>query len=128
VKATNRMTSTTRITFVVVAALVVACTSNQTQVRSTGDALHSTEVTLHSLQVPDAAETVQLLIEVEVRGGSLSWLLMDPSGEVREEGSAAEGQRPGRELRFDPLIGEWQLRLSFVDMSGSYDFRLRARW
>ena len=109
-------------------AFVLSCTANQTQVRSMGNALQDSRISEHSLSVPEVAERVLLSIELEVNNGSVSWLLTDPSGALREEGESRQGDTVKRELHFDSREGTWNLRLAFEDMSGAYDFSLRAQW
>jgi hypothetical protein len=108
--------------------LLAACTSNQTQVRSTGNAVDLSQRSEHVLRVPEEARTVRLHIEARVTEGAVTWTLLDPDGAVREEGTAIAGHSHEEELRFGPITGEWKLEVGFEGMTGSYDFRLRATW
>ncbi len=118
--------------FMVVAALavtwLVACESNQTQVRSTGDARETSEVQDLTLSVPLEADRVELHLELDVEAGAATWGLIDPNGDVREEGSTRSGQPADRDLRFDPISGDWELRVELEAVTGTYDMRLGARW
>jgi len=111
-----------------VAALMTSgCTQHQTQVRSTGNALDLTETQAHALVVPPDARRLELFVEVESTGGSVSWSLDDPQGVVRVQRTANQGTLESTET-FDPLPGEWRLNVTFDELTGSYDFRLRAKW
>ncbi len=112
---------------IVVMLALAGCTQSQTQVRSTGNAVGSSETYEHSLPVPEQADRVELLVELEAASGSVTWTLVDPFGEVRAEQSEVEGEYEGHET-FESIPGDWRLAVTFEDLSGSYDFRLRARW
>jgi hypothetical protein len=108
--------------------LLLACTQNQAQVRASGELNGGSEIQEHRLDVPEAANGLELVLDIDLRAGEMSWTLAGPQGAAAQDGSLRAGERVRRTHAFAPVRGTWTLRVESRDATGSYDIRLSAKW
>lgn len=118
--------------FTVILAFVLLLTFSACVSRSTTRSISNTTRTLRqtsktetlTLDVSAVADSVSLEMFFDVDGGTVQWMLTDPDGEVRWEGTAARTVKESR--RFDTIAGEWLLDVTAASASGKYSVRWEA--
>lgn len=118
----------TRASTLLIGALLLGCSQNQTQVVATGEVAQDSGMQHHRLQVPVTATRLELDVHAAATAGEIVWVLTDPSGDVRASGAVISGASVGQRRTFPPVAGTWDLRIELREASGSYNLRLRARW
>lgn len=86
---------------------------------------HETEVEIAMLDVPQAAESMKLRLDFRLTEGAASWQLVDPEGTTQWEGTTDGKFKKSRD--FEPLTGEWVLRVGVEEASGKYSVRWTAK-
>ncbi len=81
-----------------------------------------------SLPVHPNAERLEFSLEVLLTSGAASWVLTDPEGEVRWEGTAEPGRRVRETRSYSPLEGDWRLTLALDKAGGRYEWLWTASW
>lgn len=66
-------------------------------------------------------QNTSLRLEFEVDRGTAAWRYLDPSGEIRWQGSIEAAGRITETRQFDPLPGQWTLYISGQASAGAYD-------
>lgn len=74
--------------------------------------------------VQDNMKAQSLALHLEVRKGEISWSFSDPAGEVHWKGELTEGQKLEEERELARIQGDWTLRVTGEDATGS----VTARW
>jgi len=72
-------------------------------------------------QVRPEMTDIKLKMNVRLTNGVMAWVLLDPSGQVRWNGKAPGWRRIAKSRRFEPMEGEWKLKLAMADASGEYE-------
>ena len=83
-----------------------------------------TDVLTQTHRVKASAPAVSFVIESELTEGAIAWVLQDPTGRVRLSEQVAAPAWVQRGRTFEPLPGEWRLKVALADATGSY----QARW
>ena len=121
--------------FPVILALVLivcmpACSSSGT--RSSSDSRSrtnfedKTETRIRTLEVRPAMTSNDLNMQVNLTAGSANWTLTDPKGDVRWEERIAAPAHRNESREFEPIVGEWTLKLSLENATGGYDVHWHA--
>lgn len=76
---------------------------------------------IETLAVPDGAKVVDLRIRSDLRSGTMSWEVVDPTGTTRWEESLTGATIFFESRRFDAVTGEWRLQINLAGATGSYD-------
>ena len=76
---------------------------------------------IETLAVPDGAKVVDLRIKSDLRSGTMSWKVVDPTGNIRWEESITGATIFFESRRFDAVTGEWRLQINLAGATGSYD-------
>jgi hypothetical protein len=83
-----------------------------------------TKVETARFTVQDNMKAQSLSLHLEVRKGEVSWSFNDPSGKVHWKGELMEGQKLEEERELAWIQGDWTLRVTGEDATGS----VTARW
>ena len=121
--------------FLVILALVLivcvqACgstgTHSSSDSRSRTDFEDKTEIRITTLEVRPAMTSNDLCVRVDLTEGSMSWTLTDPEGDVRWEEEIVAPARWHESREFEPIVGEWTLKISLENATGGYDVHWQA--
>jgi hypothetical protein len=124
-----------RWTFSVILALVLivcvqACGSSGTRSssdsRSRTDFQDKTETKITTMEVRSVMTSNDLRVRVDLTEGAASWTLTDPAGDVRWEEEIVAPARWNELREFEPVVGEWTLKLSLENATGGYDVHWQA--
>ena len=107
--------------------LLTACASRSTtrsvsKVSRTLD--NSTDTETFTLDVKSLADSVDLQMRYNLKGGSVTWTLTDPQGDVQWEGTATHNEHLSR--HFDTVAGEWMLDITAESADGKYSMEWEA--
>lgn len=73
------------------------------------------------LSVSAGADSAQLDMQVQLKQGTLEWILTDPAGVVRWQGKAEAGEDTNLSRTFDnPAPGRWDLTFLLENAAGEY--------
>ena len=103
------------------AGRVGGVTNARSNHRSRSDFVDKTDVMVHTLDVRPAMEVIDLSVEADLQGGSMSWRVTDPTGEVRWEKEIDPTEGLNESRRFKPVSGVWKLEIVLEGASGHYD-------
>lgn len=107
--------------------LLMACAEqNASHAHSTSHAESSftsahTETKTTRFEVKQPVDHIDLYFDAALDQGTLSWELTDPAGEIVWSGALAAGEAETKRLDFDPVVGEWQLVVTFEAAVGHYE-------
>ena len=119
---------------VVFALVQVACalsfsssgTSSSSEHRSRSDFTDETEARIATLDVRPAMTSINLRMQVNLESGTLTRTLTDPTGDVRWEEEVVAPARRDESREFEPIVGEWTLKMSLEGATGGYDVHWQA--
>ena len=118
---------------VVISLLLMACdgqtstnhSHSTSRARSSFTSAH-TDTQTTSLEVKGSVDHIDLYFDAALDQGSMVWSLTDPAGEVVWSGTLAAGEADTQELDFDPVVGDWQLEVTFEAAVGHYEHHWEA--
>ena len=119
---------------VILALVLIVCmpacgssgTRSSSDSRSRTNFEDRTETRIRILEVRPAMTSNDLRVRVNLTEGSASWTLTDPEGDVRWEEEIIAPARWNESREFEPIVGEWTLKLSLEKATGGYDVHWRA--
>lgn len=119
---------------VILAPMLIVCvqacsspgTHSSSDSRSRTDFEDKTEIRITTLEVRPAMTSNDLRVRVDLTEGSMSWTLTDPEGDVRWEEESVAPAHWNESREFEPIVGEWTLRLSLENATGGYDVHWQA--
>ncbi|UCC76671.1 MAG: hypothetical protein JSW37_14385, partial [Anaerolineales bacterium] len=75
---------------------------------------------VYPFQIVESVTSMSLRLVIQTRGGSLDYRLVDPNGQVRWRDQVfAVSSHETRQ--FEPVVGQWRLEMSTLDLKGGYD-------
>ena len=84
---------------------------------------------IYCLMVDPDIQEASLNIRTKITSGSLVWVIRDPQGFVRGEGSAIPDKEIDERYVYDhPNPGNWRLEFKLQEASGEYSARWIFQW
>lgn len=117
-----------------VALALTGCESTQANVapgsqatgRASSHMSDQTDVRTCVYQVKPEMSDVRLEMDVRLTDGAMAWVLVDPAGDVRWKDEAPGSCRMSKKKSFEPIEGEWKLKLALAQATGEYEALWRA--
>ncbi|KPL15900.1 MAG: hypothetical protein AMJ93_16260 [Anaerolineae bacterium SM23_84] len=76
---------------------------------------------VYTFKMDESITSTSLRLVVETRGGSLTWRLLDPNGQVRWEDYVPHKLSSKETREFESIVGVWSLEMDTQSLRGGYD-------
>ncbi len=96
------------------------CTEGDDCRHETLNKVRDTDTHVYPFLMVESVTSMSLRLTIQTQSGSLEYRLVDPSGQVRWQ-DRVYAMNSHETRQFEPIVGEWRLEMSTLDLKGGYD-------